>query len=143
MVQCVADRRLTEPGDMTPDDIPEPVLRFVRDRIDSVPHLEALLLLWSSADQDWTDEEIAHRIYVSRDSARTLLQDLARHQLIAPQPGGAIRYRYDPRWDESGELMGQVAQTYRRQLIRVATLIHEKASPAVRDFARAFDFKSK
>ena len=37
--------------------------------------------------------------------------------------------------------MLQVAATYRRNIARVATLIHEKTSSSVREFARAFDLK--
>jgi hypothetical protein len=35
--------------------------------------------------------------------------------------------------------MARIAATYRRHLIRIATLIHAKASPSVREFARAFE----
>lgn len=37
--------------------------------------------------------------------------------------------------------MPDVASTYARQLVRVAQLIHSKASLGVREFARAFQIK--
>ena len=37
--------------------------------------------------------------------------------------------------------MRTLSETYRRQLVRVATLIHSNASAAVRDFADAFNLK--
>jgi hypothetical protein len=37
--------------------------------------------------------------------------------------------------------MAKVAATYSRQLVTVAQLLHAKASPGVREFARAFQIK--
>jgi hypothetical protein len=51
------------------------------------------------------------------------------------------RYRYEASWDETGMMMQKTVEAYRHHLVRVANLIHSKASPAVRDFARAFQFK--
>lgn len=123
-------------------EIPEEVLHFIVRRIDSVPHLETLLLLRENPAQPWTDEEVSARVYVSRELARSILQDLARHGMIAPA-GASERYAYDAAWDEA-QLMSKVAAAYRQHLTHVAGLIHSKASSeAVRQFARAFQFKNK
>jgi hypothetical protein len=39
--------------------------------------------------------------------------------------------------------MPEVAAAYRRHLVQLATFIHSGASPAVREFARAFDLKKE
>jgi len=123
---------------MTREGIPENVLRFIERRIDSVPHMEALLLLWEDSARQWTDAQIAARVYVSDEQARLLLNDLARSGLIAATPQG---FAYNPTWDET-PLMGDVARAYREHLVQVSRLIHAKStSRAVRDFARAFEFK--
>jgi hypothetical protein len=123
---------------MRREGIPEEVLRFIERRIDSVPHMEALLLLWESPTRQWTDPEIAARVYISSEQARKVLADLARSGLIIHSPPG---FRYDASWDET-QLMGKVAATYRNYLVHVSGLIHAKsASESVRDFARAFQFK--
>jgi hypothetical protein len=124
-----------------PADIPDDVLRFLVDRIDTVPHLEALLLLWEGSGRPWTEAEIATRVYVDAETSRSLLQDLVRQRLVAAEEGPPTRYVYDPAWDETGELMPRLASTYARHLVRVAQLIHSKASPGVREFARAFQLK--
>ena len=123
--------------------VPDEVLRFIERRIDSVPHLEALLLLWESPSTTWTDAAIAARVYVSREQAQILLQDLTRHGLIAGDGSTPERYAYNSSWDEA-QLMTRVAASYRRHLVDLARLIHMKAaSQAVRDFARAFQFKDE
>ncbi len=120
------------------DPLPDHVLRFLVDRIESVPHLEALLLLWQSPERGWSPEEIATRVYVSHDAAAQLLADLARHGLVKTEAGA---WRYATDWEEGKRLMPDVASTYARQLVRVAQLIHSKASLGVREFARAFQLK--
>ena len=126
---------------MAPVEIPDEVLEFLARRIDSVPHLEALLLFFESPGTVWTAGEIAARVYVSRDTAREILGDLARNGFIAPQPHEGYCYRRD--WDEA-QLMPQVADNYRKHLVYVAELIHAKGTPsAVVEFARAFKFTKK
>lgn len=130
---------------MEDPDLPADVLRFIVERIDSVPHLEALLLLWESGGRRWTEAEVATRVYVPGDTARGVLQGLASRRLIrAILPGESspeTTYCYDAAWDEAGVVMPKIAATYRRQLVRVAKVIHAKASPSVQEFARAFQLK--
>jgi len=124
-------------------EISNDVLDFIYRRINSVPHLEALLLLWEKPLIVWTEEDISRRVYVSRDKARLILQDMGRNGFIvatAEVPGG---YRYDQGWDEA-QIMPRVAASYRKHLIHVSNLIHSKAaSEAVQEFARAFNFTHK
>jgi hypothetical protein len=112
------------------------VLRFIADRIDTVPHLEALLLVWESKNSGIGAEELAARIYVSLEASGQILKDLEQRKLVRAAAG---EYLFDARWDTTGEFMARIAATYRRHLIRIATLIHAKASPSVREFARAFE----
>ena len=58
-------------------EIPADVLHLLEEQIDTVPHLEALLLIWNSGTHSWTADEIATRIYVNSGTAANLLQDLA------------------------------------------------------------------
>ena len=122
-------------------DIPNNVLQFIAEKIDTVPQLEALLLLWESQGRSWSEDEVAARIYVQREAASSILQALQRRDLVAVEGAQPAQYRYCGDWDRSGDLMSQVATAYRRHLIPVATFIHTRASSSVREFARAFDLK--
>lgn len=126
---------------MNSPQIPANVLQFIAERIDTVPQLEALLLLWESPQRTWTEEELAGRIYVSRQVAAQTLQALQRQSLVIAELQESPRYRYDPQWDPTGQVMPEVAAAYRRHLVQLATFIHSRASTAVREFARAFDLK--
>ena len=126
---------------MNAPQIPADVLQFIAERIDTVPQLEALLLLWESSQRAWAEDELAARIYVSRQVAAQTLQALQRQNLIVAESPESTRYRYNPQWDPSGQVMPEVADAYRRHLVQLATFIHSRASTAVREFARAFDLK--
>jgi hypothetical protein len=125
---------------MSRDEPAEEVLRFITDQIDTVPHLEALLLLWEGRGRLLSTEQVAAKIYVPIEQAGRILEDLLRRRLVKMGPS-ATEYEFDARWDATGEFMPRLATTYRRHLIRIATTIHAKASPAVREFARAFEPK--
>lgn len=123
-----------------PDVSKKAVEQFLRDRIDTIPHLEALLLVWTSRPKVWSVEDIARFLYVTSDAAGQILADLARQQLIAGPIGTPEAYHYspDPGYDR---LIAAVDATYRRELVRVSRLIHSKPSAAVRAFADAFRIK--
>lgn len=120
----------------------EDVLRFIADRIDTVPHLESLLLLWEAHPRAFSAEDLAKRIFVSKETASQILRDLQQKKLIATGSDPA-EYVYDPSWDPAGDFISHVAATYRKHLIPVATFIHSKASRAVLEFARAFEPKKE
>ena len=93
----------------------------------AVPHLETLLLLWESPDLTWNEQDVAARVYVNREQARSILLDLFKHGLIAHTDSLSEHYRYDAGWDVAN-LMPRVAASYRRHLTYVAGVIHAKAS---------------
>jgi hypothetical protein len=125
-----------------PENSPEEreVYEFILDEIDSVPHLEALLLLWNSKPRAWSANEVGRRLYIDAKRALLLLQDLARQRFLAVIPAEPEQYRYESRSEQTDRLIATLDITYRREIVRVSTIIHSKASSAVRDFARAFRF---
>jgi len=114
--------------------------QFIFEEIDSVPHLEALLLLWTRRPKIWSAEEMAEMLYISPAAGRRILEELTRRRLIETVPGEPERYTCGSQSQERNELLQAAETTYRRELVRISNLIHSKASPAVRDFARAFYF---
>ena len=118
------------------------VNQFIIEQIDSVPHLEALLLIWNRRPKMWLAAEMANALYVSGDEADQILQELTKRGLIfsGRDAEGGAHYNYESTSADGDKLMHDLDLIYRRELVRVASMIHSKASPAVRDFARAFRF---
>jgi hypothetical protein len=120
--------------------LPAEVAAFLDAHIDSIPQMEALLLLYEERETGWTAAQIATRIYTDAPRAALLLRHLHQHRLAEQFPGEESQFRYDSRWDAES-LMEEVSNAYRTQLIAVTRFIHAKASQSVLDFARAFDLK--
>lgn len=115
--------------------------RFILDRIESVPHLEALLLVWRARPQAWSVEAMAKRLWVKPEVAQSILADLERDSFLI-QLSGEEKYVCHPD-TETDRLLDAVHDSYRREMIRVSTMIHSKASMAIREFARAFRLKKE
>ena len=126
-----------------PSAVEDAVYGFILDQIETVPHLEALLLLWNGRPQPWTVENLAKRLYVSTDIVNSLLQDLMQRSLIVCIPGSPDGFRYESTSIDQDQLLSALDLTYRRETVRISTMIHLKPSSSVRDFARAFRFKKE
>ena len=113
--------------------------RFIRDELDSVPQLEALLLFWRRFPLNWTCENLARELYVSPETAQTILNHLATRQLILQN--GEAQYELRIESPQKRDLLTSLEYIYRHELIRVSKMIHANASPGLREFARSFRFK--
>lgn len=125
-------------GEVPITDLPSEVVRFLNERVDTVPHLEALLIVWESGAA-WDARQLSTRLYVDEEAATRVLHDLSRAGLFVTTD--SVWFVFDTGNVGAQELMPQVARTYRRNIARVATLIHDKTSSSAREFARAFEFK--
>jgi len=113
------------------------VLELIGRCIPTVPHLEALLLMWEATPRAWGATEIAARIYVADDVAIDILRGLERCGVVARVTDQPLTFGYDPR-SEFDATLPLLSKTYRRQLGRVARYIHSQGPKAVREFSRAF-----
>lgn len=123
-------------GNQVPEEL---VYKFIADEIDTVPHLEALLMLWNSRPKQWLVDEMAKALYVPRETSQRILQELTRRGLISAS-SEPERYSYEHQSEEKDALLHSLDVIYRRELVRVSRMIHAKAPAAVREFARAFRF---
>jgi hypothetical protein len=107
---------------------------FILEEIESVPHLEALLLMWNKRPRQWSLGEMSQALYLSAEQTQPILRDLAQRHLILME-SDLFSYNADHPRDE---LIALLDQMYRRELVRISTMIHSKPSASVRAFARAF-----
>jgi hypothetical protein len=114
--------------------------RFVVEYIDSVPHLEALLLLWRSHPRRWSLAELTSALYLLPRSAEVIAQELTRAGFLTATED---HYAYAPDGDIQDRLIRQVDDVYRRETVRISTMIHARGSRALRDFAESFQLKKK
>lgn len=108
--------------------------RFVIAKIPTVSHLEALLLLRSTAAA-WTVEQLGARLYVPNGTALSLAEDLQKRGL-AVILGGNVQYL--PKSDRIAAVVDELASIYGRRLIEITQLIHSATEKKARRFADAF-----
>lgn len=120
------------------EDFPEAVRNFLVAHISSVEQLEALLLLKSQPDRNWTVEAVAKGLYTPAAAAAMRLADLHAHGLVALKDA---HYRYSPATPELDSLVDQLADIYRERRVSVITLIYSKPSSQVQAFADAFKLR--
>lgn len=120
---------------MQTDEIHEVVRRLIAERIDSVPELEAILLLRDFPDREWTAEEAGQRLYVSKPVATHVLESLSYRGFLTRRGDS---FCYKPNSSDLATAVDLLAESYARQLRAVTLLIHNKPSPSVRQFAEAF-----
>ena len=115
--------------------------RFILAQIDSVTHLEALLLLFNSRPKAWSTDEMAKSLYVRNEVASKILDNLLHRNLIAASPNQAGFFFYCSDDEARNKMLNDVDAIYRKEVVRISSLIHSKGPAGVRDFARAFRFK--
>ena len=121
--------------------LPDDVRLFLHQHIESVEHLEVLLLLWRTPDRGWTSEEVATAVYSHPSSTvRRLALLLDQGLLREPEPGC---YQYAPRTAELHQTVTHLDHVYRERRVAVITLIASKPVENVRAFSEAFRMRKK
>ena len=122
---------------MAEDLIPEDVSDFVINHIDSIAHLEALLLLRGNPDESWTADNTARRLYISERETANVLSRLCSLGFLMVEDEV---FRYACKDPELENMVGRLETLYARHLIPVTNLIHTKPS-RIREFADAFKLR--
>ena len=126
---------------MSASSIPADVRRFLLAVIESVPHLEALLLLRADSSKWWDPETLAARLYVDEPSALRLLADLRGRALV--QQGHDGRWRFDASDAERVRIVDRLVEVYSRHVVEVAELIHSTSDRKAQRFADAFRWRKE
>lgn len=111
---------------------------FVREHIDSVEQLEILLLLAAEPIRSWSSEEVAKELRTSGRSAVTRLDRLTKQGLLSKT---GDQYLYQPKTEETREIVDALSNTYKTHRYRVISLIFSAKDSALDDFVDAFTIK--
>ena len=120
------------------DEFPDDLKQFLAGHISSVAQLEALLLLRSRRDREWTAEDVSRSLYTTAEMATEQLSELHGRGLVARKEDSGARFQY---WPATPELEAQVARLetmYRERRVAVITAIYSQPVDKVRTFADAF-----
>jgi hypothetical protein len=121
------------------EDFPPGLKQFIENQIESVPQLEALLLLRSDPQRNWSDADVAKALYIPQDVAAALLAEFVRRGFATIVPPEA-RYAYRNRDKEADALISTLASVYQERRVAIISLIYSKPLNKVQTFADAFRF---
>ena len=121
------------------ESIPEHIRRFLLTSIDSVPHLEATLLVLNSS-AEWTPAGIAQRLFIPEKRAVEILSDLCTAGFVAKT---GDTFRFDPVSPKLRELLEELNQIYPRHLVQISSLLHTKTDKQAQTFGDAFKFRKE
>lgn len=123
-----------------PDNFPPELKRFVEQYIESVPQLEALLLLRDNPQKGWNAADIAKALYIPEEAATSLVVDFLRRGFIRPDPHDNTLYFYRAPNEGVDRLIGELGAAYHDRRVAVISLIYSKPINKVQTFADAFRF---
>ena len=117
--------------------VPDVVREFIIKRIDSIAQIEALLLIRSNSQEEWSAAQIAARLYVSEAEAADALDRLCAADFLRSLDG---KYRLDGIPSQHAALIDQQLAVYTQHLIPVTDIVHTKLR-RIGSFADAFRFR--
>jgi hypothetical protein len=120
---------------MIDDLIPDDIKQFIIVGIDSVAHLEALLLLRAGAHENWGIPVVAQRLYITEQETMHVLARLCEQGLISMNGNEPLLFQYRPKSVELARMIDRVAEVYKKQLVPVTNLIHSKPHTRVQELA--------
>jgi hypothetical protein len=123
---------------MDRDGIPDEVKRFILVSIQSVPYLEAILLLRSERRYAWDSKQLARGLYMSEKAAGELLSALLAAEVVVTTEQQPASFRYHPGSDHLRQMIDRLADAYASNLVAVTNLIHSKIDRKAQHFAGAF-----
>lgn len=123
---------------MSVQPIADDLRRFIVDYIDSVPALEALLLMRNQPARRWTAAMLAAELYIAPRQVADILRDLCTRGLCSVEEGQELAYSARPATPELAAALERLAEAYRTYLVAVTNVIHSKPRPSVRGFSDAF-----
>jgi hypothetical protein len=115
--------------------IPDDIRRFILGSIESVPALEALLLMHRDPEREWTASNLAAALYMEPPRIGSILADLVVRGLCRRRDDGEARYSALPSTSELARRLDQLADVYAHHLIAVTNLIHSRPRTNARSFA--------
>lgn len=109
---------------------------FVRASFRSVWSLELLLLLYRSADRRWSRDDLVQELRSSDVVVAQSIESLLSAGLVLVHPDGQVTYAAATR--EQHDLVGRLADLYRRKASTVRRAIVQNNTENLQIFADAF-----
>lgn len=118
--------------------LPLDIKNFLMDKIESVAHLEVLLMLYSRRERSFTPENVCKELRSNVHSASNQLSLLAQRGLLKVNNRD---YQYAPSSPELDLQVQRLLEIYKEMPVAVVTCIYEKPQDKLKDLSDAFRLK--
>jgi hypothetical protein len=120
-------------------DISPAIRDFIAEHIDSVLQLEVLLLLFAHRARQFTANDISNELRIDPNwVAGQLSRMCAMGILICITQANVMTYQYQPAKPHVDATITGLADAYAQRRVSVVSLIFNKPTDALRNFADAF-----
>jgi hypothetical protein len=119
------------------DDLPPELGAFLYSCIESIEHVELLVML-RGAERPWAARDVAAALRVPVPRARRDLETLAARGLLEVRVGEETSYRYRPKTEEFGRYCDLLAQHYVTSRQAVLRFVASESRLSIKRFADAF-----
>ena len=125
---------------MTKQHISEDLKSFIKEKIQTVPRLEALLLLHNQQSRSFTVAEVANELSFENEAAKDQLTALEMIGVVVQSNTGQPNYRYHPLNATLRSMVEQLATGYSKQRVPILSVMLAEHHDRTRLFAEAFRF---
>lgn len=122
---------------MPTSSLPLEIKSFLIEYIDSISHLEVLLMLFSTPDKKWDAQSVSREFRSNVTAATIQLENLQQKGLIKVDESRS--YFYVP--EEHHELIKALYVLYHDKPVAVIACIYDKPQDKLKSFANAFKIK--
>ena len=126
---------------MDSEGIRDDVAQLISQHINSIEHLEVLLLLYRNPQKAWTAADVSRELYTTPESAARWLAELHASGLIVLDDTVQPCYHYAAGTNDTA--VANLAAAYKERRVRIINMIISKPLDHIRSFADAFKFKKE
>lgn len=128
---------------MAEHELPRELRELIRWNLESIDHMEMLVLLHRSAPRAWSLDELAHALHLPARTTAQCMESLVRGELaaVARESTGTAPvpdYRYAPATDALSRAVDMLAREYDERPVALVTAVRSRPSVVLQSFADAF-----
>lgn len=128
---------------MADNDLPVEVRDLIARHLETMEHVDALLVLHRAPDRGWTADEVATELRIAPKGLVKTLADLEKSGLVERDAAREGAYRYAPATSLLARSVEALLQAYNQRPVTLVKAIYSRPPSAVRSFADAFRLRTE